>query len=170
MYICLKSGSLELKNFPFSISFSKQVRNPVYTQDHIHLSTSKSIHKSSLWPVHPNKGGSDVLKCCTLPGRRAPAQFQGMYSQRKGRLCCCYLLAQVMEQNLLEPRNWVAGAYFPQYSHFSKFAFLSSSGETKIHTSWWSELKQITHNYSPFHYFSEQTDSKHYSLVNLLNS
>ena len=76
-----------------------------------------------------------------------------------------------MEQNLLEPRNCVAGAYFPQYSHFSKFAFLSSSSEIEIHTSWWSELKQITHNDSPFHYSSsEQTESKHYSLLNLLRS
>ena len=32
-----------------------------------------------------------------------------------------------MEQNLLEPRNCSAGAYFPQYSHFRRFAFLSSS-------------------------------------------
>lgn len=43
-----------------------------------------------------------------------------------------YLLAQVMEQNLLEPRNWSAGAYFPQYSHFRRFAFLSSSEKQGI--------------------------------------
>lgn len=49
-------------------------------------------------------------------------------------MSCYYLLAQVMEQNLLEPRNWVAGAYFPQYSHFSKFAFLSSSSEIERYT------------------------------------
>lgn len=41
--------------------------------------------------------------------------------------CLQYLFAQVMEQNLLEPRNCSAGAYFPQYSHFRRFAFLSSS-------------------------------------------
>lgn len=43
-----------------------------------------------------------------------------------------YLLAQVMEQNLLEPRNCSAGAYFPQYSHFRRFAFLSSSEKQGI--------------------------------------
>lgn len=43
------------------------------------------------------------------------------------RECLRYLLAQVIEQNLLEPRNCSAGAYFPQYSHFRRFAFLSSS-------------------------------------------
>ena len=30
-----------------------------------------------------------------------------------------YLLAQVMEQNLLVPLNWLAGAKLLQYSHFS---------------------------------------------------
>lgn len=30
-----------------------------------------------------------------------------------------YLLAQVFEQNLFEPLNWLAGARLPQYSHFS---------------------------------------------------
>lgn len=30
-----------------------------------------------------------------------------------------YLLAQAMEQNLLVPLNWLAGAKFLQYSHFS---------------------------------------------------
>lgn len=30
-----------------------------------------------------------------------------------------YLLAQDMEQNLLVPRNWLAGAKFLQYSHFN---------------------------------------------------
>lgn len=30
-----------------------------------------------------------------------------------------YLLAQDMEQNLLVPLNWLAGAKFLQYSHFS---------------------------------------------------
>lgn len=48
------------------------------------------------------------------------------------RGCLQYLLAQVMEQNLLEPRNWSAGAYFPQYSHFRRFAFLSSSEKQSI--------------------------------------
>lgn len=30
-----------------------------------------------------------------------------------------YLLAQVFEQNLFDPLNWLAGARFPQYSHFN---------------------------------------------------
>jgi hypothetical protein len=30
-----------------------------------------------------------------------------------------YLLAQVLEQNLLEPLNWLAGAKLSQYSHFN---------------------------------------------------
>lgn len=57
-----------------------------------------------------------------------PSSRECTVREKEGRLAY-YLLAQVMEQNLLEPRNWVAGAYFPQYSHFSKFAFLSSSSE-----------------------------------------
>lgn len=51
---------------------------------------------------------------------------------RRGGGCLQYLLAQVMEQNLLEPRNCSAGAYFPQYSHFRRFAFLSSSEKQGI--------------------------------------
>lgn len=30
-----------------------------------------------------------------------------------------YLFAQVFEQNLFDPLNWLAGARFPQYSHFN---------------------------------------------------
>ena len=30
-----------------------------------------------------------------------------------------YLLAQVLEQNLFDPLNWLAGARLPQYSHFN---------------------------------------------------
>ena len=30
-----------------------------------------------------------------------------------------YLFAQVFEQNLLDPLNWLAGARLPQYSHFN---------------------------------------------------
>lgn len=47
--------------------------------------------------------------------------------------CPAYLFAHVMEQNLLEPRNCSAGAYFPQYSHFRRFAFLSNSEKQGIH-------------------------------------
>lgn len=65
-----------------------------------------------------------------IPGKEGGAPCwteERVQKVRKG--CPWYLLAQVMEQNLLEPRNCSAGAYFPQYSHFRRFAFLSSSGK-----------------------------------------
>lgn len=64
------------------------------------------------------------MKAETL-SRADPGQGVSEEEGRDGGLL--YLLAQVMEQNLLEPRNCSAGAYFPQYSHFRRFAFLSSS-------------------------------------------
>jgi len=87
-------------------------------------------------------------------------------------MSCRYLLAQVMEQNLLEPRNWVAGAYFPQYSHFSKFAFLSSSSETQTDTpvgdlNWSRSHAVIPHATAPL--LSRQIPSQ-YSPLNLLSS
>lgn len=83
-------------------------------------------------------------------------------SREKEVMSCYYLLAQVMEQNLLEPRNWVAGAYFPQYSHFSKFAFLSSSSETQRCTpfdylNWNKSHIKIPHSAALL-----RADSKHF--------
>ena len=36
-----------------------------------------------------------------------------------GKRSRTYLLAQVFEQNLFDPLNWLAGARLPQYSHFN---------------------------------------------------
>lgn len=42
-----------------------------------------------------------------------------MTKQQKNFLRRTYLLAQVFEQNLFDPLNWLAGARLPQYSHFN---------------------------------------------------
>lgn len=42
-----------------------------------------------------------------------------MTKQQRKHLSRRYLLAQVFEQNLFDPLNWLAGARLPQYSHFN---------------------------------------------------
>lgn len=41
-----------------------------------------------------------------------------------------YLLAQVLVQNLFDPLNWLAGARFPQYSHFN-----TEQGKKRLYTT-----------------------------------